>query len=44
MIKRLVDVSLENRMLVFALGILLLVVAVGVVAVSRIKGGTHAKH
>jgi NADH-quinone oxidoreductase subunit J len=27
-----------------ALGILLLVVAVGVVAVSRIKGGTHAKH
>lgn len=27
-----------------ALGILLLVVAVGVVAVSRIKGGTHAQH
>ena len=27
-----------------ALGILLLVVAVGVVAVSRMKGGTHAKH
>lgn len=27
-----------------ALGILLLVVAVGVVAVSRIKGGTHAGH
>jgi NADH-quinone oxidoreductase subunit J len=27
-----------------ALGVLLLVVAVGVVAVSRIKGGTHAKH
>ena len=27
-----------------ALGILLLVVAVGAVAVSRIKGGTHAKH
>lgn len=27
-----------------ALGILLLVVAIGVVAVSRIKGGTHAKH
>lgn len=26
------------------LGILLLVVAIGVVAVSRIKGGTHAKH
>lgn len=26
------------------LGVLLLVVAVGVVAVSRIKGGTHAKH
>ncbi len=26
------------------LGILLLVVAVGVVAVSRMKGGTHAKH
>ncbi|NJL23830.1 MAG: NADH-quinone oxidoreductase subunit J [Calothrix sp. SM1_5_4] len=26
-----------------ALGVLLLVVAVGVVAVSRIKGGTHAK-
>lgn len=26
------------------LGILLLVVAVGVVSVSRIKGGTHAKH
>jgi NADH-quinone oxidoreductase subunit J len=26
------------------LGILLLVVAVGVVAVSRIKGGTHAQH
>jgi NADH-quinone oxidoreductase subunit J len=27
-----------------ALGILLLVVAVGVVAVSRMKGGTHAQH
>lgn len=27
-----------------ALGLLLLVVAVGVVAVSRIKGGTHARH
>jgi NADH-quinone oxidoreductase subunit J len=27
-----------------ALGVLLLVVAVGVVAVSRIKGGTHARH
>lgn len=27
-----------------ALGVLLLVVAVGVVAVSRIKGGTHAQH
>lgn len=27
-----------------ALGILLLVVAIGVVSVSRIKGGTHAKH
>ncbi len=27
-----------------ALGVLLLVVAVGVVAVSRMKGGTHAKH
>jgi NADH-quinone oxidoreductase subunit J len=27
-----------------ALGLLLLVVAVGVVAVSRIKGGTHAQH
>lgn len=27
-----------------ALGILLLLVAVGAVAVSRIKGGTHAKH
>lgn len=27
-----------------ALGILLLAVAVGVVAVSRIKGGTHAQH
>ena len=27
-----------------ALGVLLLVVAVGVVAVSRIKGGTHAEH
>lgn len=27
-----------------ALGILLLVVAVGAVAVSRIKGGTHARH
>lgn len=26
------------------LGVLLLVVAVGVVAVSRMKGGTHAKH
>jgi NADH-quinone oxidoreductase subunit J len=26
------------------LGVLLLVVAVGVVAVSRIKGGTHARH
>lgn len=26
------------------LGVLLLVVAVGVVAVSRIKGGTHAQH
>lgn len=26
------------------LGVLLLVVAVGVVAVSRVKGGTHAKH
>jgi NADH-quinone oxidoreductase subunit J len=26
------------------LGILLLVVAVGVVAVSRMKGGTHARH
>lgn len=27
-----------------ALGVLLLVVAVGVVAVSRMKGGTHAQH
>ena len=27
-----------------ALGILLLVVAIGVVAVSRMKGGTHAQH
>ena len=27
-----------------ALGVLLLVVAVGVVALSRIKGGTHAQH
>jgi NADH-quinone oxidoreductase subunit J len=27
-----------------ALGVLLLVVAVGVVAVSRMKGGTHAHH
>lgn len=27
-----------------ALGVLLLVVAVGVVAVSRIRGGTHAQH
>ena len=27
-----------------ALGVLLLVVAIGVVAVSRIKGGTHAQH
>ena len=27
-----------------ALGVLLLVVAVGVVAVSRMKGGTHARH
>ena len=27
-----------------ALGLLLLLVAVGAVAVSRIKGGTHAKH
>jgi len=27
-----------------ALGVMLLVVAVGVVCVSRIKGGTHAKH
>jgi NADH-quinone oxidoreductase subunit J len=27
-----------------ALGVLLLVVAVGAVTVSRIKGGTHAKH
>lgn len=27
-----------------ALGLLLLIVAVGVVAVSRIKGGTHARH
>jgi len=26
------------------LGVLLLVVAVGVVAVSRVRGGTHAKH
>ena len=26
------------------LGVLLLVVAVGVVAVSRMKGGTHAQH
>lgn len=26
------------------LGILLLIVAVGVVAVSRVRGGTHAKH
>jgi len=26
------------------LGVMLLVVAVGVVCVSRIKGGTHAKH
>lgn len=27
-----------------ALGVLLLVVAIGVVAISKIKGGTHARH
>ena len=27
-----------------ALGVLLLIIAIGVVALSRSKGGTHAKH
>ena len=46
------DVTKQLSMLLYtkylyafeALGVLLLVVAVGVVAVSRIKGGTHAQH